>query len=225
MKRSTFFDAIAFDMDGTLIDSAPLFKFAAVEAASVLGYRISEEIFFRWLSLPPKNIEAAVVSDLGKDFPFDAYRNEMIRIWEHKTENEGIPPKPGIPLLIEKLHANHVPLVVATATRRQQAIRSLELSGLSNLTKNLVGGDEVNNSKPEPDIFLRAASILGVPARRCIAVEDSAVGIRAASDADMLTILVPDLSMPDPKTVETADYVLSSTEKASRVLLRFFGIE
>ena len=144
---------------------------------------------------------------------------------EHKTENEGIPPKPGIPLLIEKLNANHVPLVVATATGRQRAIRSLELSGLSDLTKNLVGGDEVDNSKPEPDIFLRAASILGVPARRCIAVEDSAVGIRAASDADMLTILVPDLSIPDPKTVETADYVLSSTEKASRVLLRFFGIE
>ena len=225
MKRPPFFEAIAFDMDGTLIDSAPLFKFAAIKAASNLGYSVSEEIFFRWLSLPPQAIEAVVISDLGTDFPFDNYRKEMIRIWEYKTESEGIPTKPGIPLLIKKLQANQVPLVVATATGRKQAIRSLELSGLSNLTKLLVGGDEVGKSKPEPDIFLRAASIVGVPPQRCIAVEDSNVGIRAASDADMLTILVPDLATPDPRTVETADYVLPTTEKASRVLLRFFGIE
>ena len=148
----------------------------------------------------------------------------MIRIWQKKTESEGIPTQPGIPLLIKSLQNHHVPLVVATATGRMQAIRSLELSGLSSLTTHLVGGDEVEQPKPEPDIFLRAASILGVRPQRCIAVEDSAVGIRAASDASMLTILVPDLATPDSRTMETADYVLPSTENVSRVLLRFFGI-
>ena len=149
----------------------------------------------------------------------------MIRIWEKKTESEGIPTKPGIPFLIKNLQENQVPLVVATATGRKQAIRSLELSGLSNLTKNLVGGDEVEKPKPDPSIFVRAASILGISPKRCIAVEDSAVGVRAASQADMLTILVPDLVLPDFKTMTTADYVIPSTKKASKVLLRFFGIE
>lgn len=213
---------VVFDMDGILIDSEPLFRRAAQHAARDLGHYLSDETYAMWMGLPPRAVEAAVVESMGPEFPMRAFREEFRRIWIDHTERHGMPPQPGIPELLVGLRERNIPFSVATSTQRDQALRSLELAGIGAFIEVLVAGNEVTEGKPAPEIFLRAAAGIGIAAERCVALEDSAVGVRAASSARMLTIMVPDLHQPNAATAALADYVLPGTARAARVVLTLF---
>ena len=86
---------------------------------------------------------------------------------------------------------------MATSTARDSALKLLDKAGIAPYLTAMVFGDMVERSKPEPDIFLRAAELLGAPPRCCMVLEDSPNGIRAAHRAGMLPVMVPDLVQPD----------------------------
>ena len=210
--------AVVFDMDGVLIDSEPLFRTAAKRAAGELGYQLSDEVYVQWMGLPPKAVEAAVRQSMGDDFPMEPFRETFREVWIKHTDEHGVPAQPGMYDLLDKLRQHEVPYAVATSTFREQALRSLELAGLGSLIDVVVAGDEVVNGKPAPDIFLAAAEAIQVAPTGCIAIEDSAVGVRAAAEANMMTIMVPDLHQPDNATASLAHYVLRDTITAGAVV-------
>ncbi len=213
---------VVFDMDGILIDSEPLFRMAAQRAALDLGHEVSDATYVAWMGLPPRAVEAAIISSMGADFPLDAFRDRFRAIWTAHTDTHGVPAQPGMRELLEGLHARGVPFSVATSTQRDQAERSLALAGLAPLIDCIVAGDEVENGKPAPEIFLRAAAGIGIEPEHCVALEDSAAGVRAAAGARMLTIMVPDLHQPDTEVAALARYVLTGTRHAARVVLNIF---
>ncbi len=213
---------VVFDMDGILIDSEPLFRRAAQQAARDLGHHLSDETYGMWMGLPPRAVEAAVAESMGPAFPMRAFREEFRRIWIEHTERHGMPPQPGMPELLTGLRERDIPFGVATSTQRDQALRSLELAGLGTFIDVLVAGNEVTAGKPAPEIFLRAAAGIGIEPARCVALEDSSVGVRAASSAHMLTIMVPDLHQPNAETAALAHYVIPGTARAARVVLTLF---
>ena len=217
--------AVVFDMDGILIDSEPLFRRAAQEAARDLGHHLSDETYAMWMGLPPRAVEAAVAVSMGPSFPLQAFRDEFRRIWITHTEQHGVPAQPGMPELLASLRERGIPFGVATSTQREQALRSLDLAGLAHYIEVLVAGNEVTEGKPAPEIFLRAAAGLGVEATRCVALEDSSVGVHAAAAARMLTIMVPDLHQPNAATAALAAYVIPNTESAARVVLTLFDAQ
>lgn len=221
MKQGAY-AGVVFDMDGILIDSEPLFRRAAQDAARDLGHHLSDETYAMWMGLPPRAVEAAVVESMGPTFPLRAFREEFRRIWIDHTERHGMPPQPGMPELLAGLRERNIPFGVATSTQRDQAWRSLELAGLGSFIEVLVAGNEVTEGKPAPEIFLRAAAGIGIAAERCVALEDSSVGVHAASSARMLTIMVPDLHQPNAATAALADYVIPGTARAARVVLTLF---
>ena len=216
---------VVFDMDGILIDSEPLFRRAAQQAAQDLGHHLSDATYAMWMGLPPRAVEAAVVESMGPSFPMRAFREEFRRIWLAYTEQHGMPAQPGIPELLVALRERGIPFSVATSTQRDQALRSLELAGLSSYIDVLVAGNEVTAGKPAPEIFLRAAAGIGIAAKRCVALEDSAVGVHAAAAAGMLTIMVPDLHQPNAATAALAHYVIPGTARAAGVVLRLFDAQ
>ncbi|MEQ8492647.1 MAG: HAD family phosphatase [Gammaproteobacteria bacterium] len=213
---------VVFDMDGILIDSEPLFRMAAQQAARDLDHVISDATYVAWMGLPPRAVEAAIRTSMGPDFPLDAFRERFRAIWVAHTEANGVPAQPGMLELLMALRERGVPFGVATSTQRDQAERSLALAGLAPLIDFMVAGNEVDNGKPAPDIFLRAAAALGLDPAHCVALEDSAAGVRAAAGARMLTIMVLDLHQPDAETVALAHYVLPGTRRAARVVLNIF---
>ncbi len=221
MKRRVY-GGVVFDMDGILINSEPLFRRAAQQAARELGHHLSDETYAMWMGLPPRGVEAAIIESMGPTFPMLAFRDEFRRIWVEHTEQHGMPPQPGMPELLAGLRERDIPFSVATSTQRDQALRSLELAGLGTFINVLVAGNEVTEGKPAPEIFLRAASGIGIEPERCVALEDSSVGVHAASKAGMLTIMVPDLHQPSAATAALAHYVLPGTARASRVVLTLF---
>lgn len=214
---------VVFDMDGILIDSEPLFRMAAQRAARDLGHEVTDEVYMMWMGLPPAAVEASVVETMGPAFPLEAFRERFHAIWIEHTDEHGVAAQPGITALIETLAERGIPYAVATSTRRVQAERSLALAGLAPLLGHIVCGDEVAEGKPAPEIFERAAALIDIRPERCVALEDSEAGVRAAAAARMLTIMVPDLHRPSPEVAALADYVLPSTRDAARVVLRMFA--
>ena len=99
--------AVVFDMDGILIDSEPLFRRAAQEAARDLGHHLSDETYAMWMGLPPRAVEAAVAVSMGPSFPLQAFRDEFRRIWITHTEQHGVPAQPGMPELLAGLRRVH----------------------------------------------------------------------------------------------------------------------
>jgi beta-phosphoglucomutase-like phosphatase (HAD superfamily) len=102
--------------------------------------------------------------------------------------------KDGAKEVLQHLQKAGVPRAVATSTARATALRKLSAVGLLDTFDVVVGGDDVHQGKPEPDIYLAAADRLSVPANQCLALEDSENGVRSAHAAGMTVIHIPDLA-------------------------------
>ena len=98
----------------------------------------------------------------------------------------------------------------------------MRIAGIHDPFDIIIGGDQVRNGKPDPEIFLKAAQALGYHPDECLAVEDSAIGVESAVAANMFTILVPDTVYPSNKIREVANFVIPSPKTACRVILAIF---
>jgi len=204
------FRAVIFDLDGTLIDSEPVFRTVAKRAALEFDRIFSDELFFRLLGLPGYEVEAGIRAEFGDDFPLEAFRDAFGAIWLDHVDEHGIAVKPGALDFVDRLSGDGVPHAIATSTHHHRARAALEIAGIGQRFEHLIGGDEVENGKPAPDIYLAAAARIGIEPSQCIAIEDSKVGVLSAAAAGMHTIMVPDLKPPDDETRELAHSVLDS---------------
>lgn len=217
--------AVVFDMDGVLIDSEPIIRRAAQQAAVPFGRTLSDELYAGLLGLPGAQVEAALLAAFGADFPLGEYRRCFEQIYREVVGTHGIRSKPGVPELLDALCAHGVPVAVATSTRSGHAQAALAAAGLLDYLPVCITGDQVTAGKPAPDIFLRAAEAIGVDAVHCIAIEDSEVGARAAVDAGMWTLMVPDLKPPSAALAALVREVLPSMADAARRVRRLLNLD
>jgi HAD superfamily hydrolase (TIGR01509 family) len=139
--------------------------------------------------------DATLMAHLGPDFPFAEFdrRYEDIR---NSALGTVVSLKAGALELLDALALCALKVAVATSASRRAAELHLGLSGLRARLPVVVTRNDVARGKPHPDAYLRAAELLGVPPERCLAVEDSFNGIRAAHAAGMMPVMVPDLLAP-----------------------------
>jgi len=210
-------------MDGTLIDSEPVFREVAKQAAAQLGERFTDKLYLSLIGLPNIEVELGIRKAFGEHFAFDEFRASFESHWRAHVSENGIAPKPGATDLLNELRDHGVPYAIATSTPHDRARRSLQLAGLDDRFDYVIGGDQVENGKPAPDIFVKAADALATMPTSCIAIEDSKVGVRSAAAAQMHTIMVPDLKPPDTRTRELASEVVSSLEHARPRIMQLLG--
>ena len=186
-----------FDMDGVILDSEGLYTRFWREAAAALGYDMS---FTQAIGLRGLNREAAVKQLEGYFGPGVDYiqmRNKRTELMDAFLGSNTIPPKPGIHALLNALKSSGIPTAICTASPRDRVKKYLEPIGLFDRFDTIVTTYDVQNGKPAPDIYLKGAEVLGIPASRCIAMEDSKAGLLSASSAGCMTIMVPDQDQPD----------------------------
>jgi len=189
--------AVILDMDGTLHDTEGVYHQAMKDAVRAVGFAVTDAFCHSLIGIPGPESDAMLVAHLGPGFPFAEFdrRYEDIRNSALATE---VPLKPGALELLDALAHRGLGVAVATSASRRAAELHLGLSGLRAHLPVVVTRDDVVRGKPHPDAYLRAAELLGVPPERCLAVEDSFNGIRAAHAAGMMPVMVPDLLVPTP---------------------------
>ncbi|KIT17489.1 HAD family hydrolase [Jannaschia aquimarina] len=186
-------EAVVFDMDGLLLDSEGLYREGFRRARTAMDLPPDDDLFHSLIGTNHESGGRMLRDAMGEAAePFtDAWHRENAELLSGP-----IPLKPTVRACVEALSAAGVPVIVATSTRREIALRRLEQAGLADHLPDLVGGDQVSRGKPHPEIYVAAAARLSIGAEMCAAFEDSANGVRSAVAAGMVVTQVPDLVPP-----------------------------
>ena len=187
--------AVVFDMDGLLFDSEALWQEALLSAAAEDGHDIPDEVYNKSIGVRRSQCRGLFMSHLGDDFLFDEFHATWSRHFRQIADHK-LALKPGASELLEILDQLTLPRAIATSSSRTTVEHHLTSHGLMDRFDQLVCRGDYENGKPAPDPFLKAAERLGVEPRSCLALEDSHVGVRSASAAGMMTVMVPDLMEP-----------------------------
>lgn len=189
--------AVVFDMDGVLFDTERLSTIAWSKAADQMKIENIQEARLGCVGLNYNDGVALLKRCYGEDFPVDAFfaatRAEMSRM----MDENGIPLKTGVREILDALQRYELPVAICSSTRVEAIRGHLKRAALpEGYFKAIIGGDLVEHSKPEPDIYWKACEALGMEPGDCMAVEDSPNGIRSAHRAGMQVVMVPDLIPP-----------------------------
>lgn len=183
---------VIFDLDGTLVDSEPLYTLAAQTVVSRFGKTFDFALKRQIMGGGPLAGGRVVVEKLGLPISAEQYVAEREAVLRELCQS--VRPLPGAEPLLRALHARGIPMAIGTSSSRE--LCQIKLSGLSfgGRFQAIVCSDDpgVQNAKPAPDIFLRAAAELGAVAGRCLVFEDTLKGVQAASAAGMAVIAIPD---------------------------------
>ena len=189
--------AVVFDMDGVLIDTEKLLVRYWVQAANEMGFPMERGHALELRSLASRYAEPYLKSLFGDGFNYRKVRARRIELMEDYIDLHGVQIKPGLTELMDYLKKHSYKIAVATATDYDRAVPYLQKAGIYESIDSLCCGPSVEHGKPEPDIYLYAAKKLGVEPEKCLAIEDSPNGIKAAHAAKMHTVMIPDLTQPD----------------------------
>jgi HAD superfamily hydrolase (TIGR01509 family) len=193
-------EAVLFDMDGLLLDTEAIYIEAIQLAARGLGYPdMPLDLCHSTAGVTGPVRNRMIEAHYGEGFRIDAFREQFAGHVGRLTQ-AGIPLKPGVVELLDFLGGRGLPLAVATSARRPTAETHLGKAGLLHRFRTLATRDDVAQTKPHPDVYLEAARRLGVAPGRCIAFEDSNIGLEAAHAAGTMAFMVPDLAQPLPES-------------------------
>jgi HAD superfamily hydrolase (TIGR01509 family) len=193
--------AFVFDMDGLLLDTERLSQSALHAGAADLGLTLPHDIFLEMIGRRGPDIRARLAARLGIKVEDEPVEQLFARAEAHYEAflAHHVPVKTGAAELLAWLESRGWPCAVATSTRTPLAERKLAAAGLRPFFRAVIGGDLVTHGKPAPDVYLRAAAALGVPAPQCGVFEDSEPGLRAAHAAGARVCWIPDLAPVSPE--------------------------
>lgn len=183
MDLSQAIDLVIFDCDGVLIDSEAISASVLINELSVIGLTVTldyvrEHFFGRSFPTVAQTIREDFHVSLPDDFEL-CYRNSLLERFEHELF-----PTSGIPDVLEKLKCLKC---VATSSSPERVKRSLAITDLGRFFgANVYTASQVSSGKPAPDLFLFAASSMGVAPERVLVIEDSTPGLEAAAAAGMM---------------------------------------
>ena len=210
-----------FDCDGLLADTETPDYDAWREIYEEQGLHLPIELWAQSIgtakghSLP--DWHAPLAEAIGPDYDPDAVRQRRQAFYQAAIGK--VTPMPGVLALLDALDEAQIPCAVASNSDRPWVDRVLTIAGLTGRFQTIATADEVEHPKPAPDVYLLAASRLGVPAQRCAAFEDSPRGLAAAHAAGMFTVAVP-TALTRHFAFEQAHHIVESLEKLALKDLR-----
>lgn len=195
--------AVIFDMDGVIFDTEMVYLKVWSEVFEKYGYKMTKEIYASVLGTGRENVKKVFLSNFGSDLPIDDMYIEKDENLAKEIE-KGVPLKHGVCEILEYLKENDFKIALATSALSERAFKQLKQANIESFFHAIVCRDEVKETKPNPDIFLKAADKLSIRPEQCIVIEDSSAGIEAAFNAGMLPIHVVDLKKADEKILSNA---------------------
>lgn len=208
-ERRAPFKGALFDMDGLLLDSERTCMLAFEDTTQSFGLPPMPKVALACIGLRADGVRATVSAALSGRVNYEVF----YQAWGQRISDafaSGIPVKTGVIALLDALKAQSTRCAVATSTRTKSAQEHLKRAGLRGYFKMVVGGDQVVRGKPAPDIYLKAAAMLGVEASACAAFEDSDPGTLAAIASGATVVQVPDIKPPS-EALRANGHVIAKT--------------
>lgn len=187
MISVTDFAAVLWDLDGTIVDTEPVWIAAEHELAAENGATWTDEDALRLVGNALIDSGEYIRTRLELDLSAAEVVDYLLTRVVAALQDDDIPWRPGARELIDELADEAVPQALVTMSYR--AIATPVVAHLP--FQAVVTGDEVTHGKPHPEPYLRAAELLGVDAADCLAVEDSATGAASANAAGCTVVVVP----------------------------------
>lgn len=189
--------AAIFDMDGTMFDTEKLrMEMMKTAAKEICGKEVSNEVLLGSLGLNFKASERLAKEHYGEDFPYKEIRDRADKLEVDFIRKNGMPVKDGLFDVLEIFKKSKIPMAIATSSKRELVEEYIDNAGVRKYFDAIVCGDEVKNSKPDPEIFLKAAEKLKIDERKALVFEDSENGLKAGIAAGMLPVFVKDMIYP-----------------------------
>jgi HAD superfamily hydrolase (TIGR01509 family) len=188
--------AVVFDMDGVIFDSERLVMECWKETAYKLNITDIEQAMRECLGVNGTQTKENMLKRYGTDFPYDDFSRKASALFHERYDGGRLPLKKGVRELLSYLADNNISIALASSTREKIVRQELSDAGIIHYFKTIICGDMVKQSKPAPDIYLRACKELGINPDEAYAIEDSYNGIRSAASAGLSVIMVPDMSEP-----------------------------
>ena len=176
-------DCVIFDLDGTLVDSEPLCNQAFLDLLPELSLS-TDDLLARFRGRKLADIFSDIESIIGHALPinFEATYREQVEVL-FKSSLEAFPNVHDVQKTIE------IKICIASSGPRKKIISALEKTGLDSIFgERIFSSYDIEKWKPDPSLFLHAASKMGTPPKSCLVVEDSLVGIAAAKSAGMIPL-------------------------------------
>ena len=209
---------IIFDMDGVIFDSENAVYSCWKMIADKYGIKDIEKPYMKCIGVNSAMSERIFLDVYGEDFPYEKYKAEQSAEYHRRYDGGRLPMKPGIRELLTALKAHGYMIAIASSTRFECVKDQIRDAGLDSFFDVIIGGDMIERSKPEPDIFLAAAEKLSAEPSATYVVEDSFNGIRAAYAGGFIPIMVPDMLPPDDEMRAKARYIATDLFDVKRYL-------
>lgn len=184
---------VIFDMDGLMFDTERLSTEGWLKCGEILGIDLDMGFINSFKGTAREYSFKLFKEKFGEDFDYDNARGIRTEYITDYIDKNGMPVKKGLYELLQFLEDKDIPCAVATSTKKELAEKYFEMTDVKKFFSAFVYGDMVKRSKPAPDIFLKAAEMIGENVCYCMVLEDSPAGISAGYNAGARVIAVPDM--------------------------------
>lgn len=202
---------VIFDMDGVIVDTEPVHRYAYYQHFSELGIEVPEEMYTSFTGFSTKNTYQKV----KEHFQLTQEVNELV-LRKRALFNEAFDTKPdlelieGVRALIVHLHQQGMELILGSSASKSTIHRVFNRFELFPYFTHIVSGEDFPQSKPNPAIFIHAASLAKIKAKEhCLVIEDSTNGIKAANAAG-IKVLGYQSQHSKQQDYRTADFIIES---------------
>lgn len=198
--------AVLFDWDGIIVDSSSYHEESWERLAEEEGKTLPPNHFKKGFGMRNQAIIPNLLGWASDPEEIDRLSLRKEELYRVIVQEKGLSPLPGVQNLLSGLHKAGIPCAVASSTPRKNITFALKHMGMKDTFDCIVAGEDVENGKPAPEVFLKAARSLGMPPQQCIVFEDAHVGIEAARKGKFTVVAA---STTHPKdTLQDADKVI-----------------
>ncbi len=209
---------VIFDMDGVIIDSEELHKKAYYETFNSLGVSVSDKLYKTLTGSSTINAFQKLVNHFNLDINPEDLVNEKRKRYVNFFENDpSLHLVKGVGKFIKALYSKNIILILASSSAMVNINRVFNRFDLNPFFKDKISGADLKESKPNPEIFEKAALLSGVSKKNCVVIEDSDNGVKAANDAGIFVFGYRNPLAKDQK-LNNANFVVNQFSEIFEVI-------
>ncbi|MGL2994523.1 HAD family hydrolase [Flavobacterium sp. TSSA_36] len=216
---------VIFDMDGVIVDTEPVHRYAYYQLFEELNITVTEEMYTSFTGFSTRNTFQFLKNQFNLQQEVeDLIQEKRNRFNDAFDTKEDLTLLDGVENLIKDLHQNGMQLIVASSASKVTIDRVFTRFNLHQYFSHIVSGEDFPQSKPHPAIFEHAASLSTAPKENCIVIEDSTNGVKAANAAGIFCVGYQSEHSKD-QDLSTADVIIADFNNLNAAKVALFGFQ